>query len=78
MSAQEAKKDKNTAPKPVPAAAPAPAATPAAPPPAWIDDTSNPRRQMIARVVFVAVCIYVAMIWLLALDQTFHWGIFKP
>jgi len=79
MSAQEAKKGKK-GPSPSPAAsaaAPATASAPAAPP-AWIDDASNPRRQMIARVALVAVCIYVAMIWLLALDQTFHWGIFKP
>ncbi len=79
MSAQDAKKDKNAASaKPAPAATTAPAGAQTAPPPAWIDDASNPRRQMIAKVVFVGVCIYVAMIWLLALDQTFHWGIFKP
>ena len=52
--------------------------TPPTPPPAWIDDTSNPRRQMIAKIVLVGVWIYVAAIWLLALDQTFNWGIFKP
>ncbi len=74
MSAKEAKKNKNNPPAPPPPASPAaPAAAPA-----WIDDTSNPRRQMIAKIVLVVVCIYVAMIWLLALDQTFHWGIFKP
>ena len=78
MSAQEAKKNKKPAPGPAPAAGSAPAATPASAPPAWIDDASHPRRQMIAKVILVAVCMYVAMIWLLALDQTFHWGIFKP
>lgn len=36
------------------------------------------RHPKIANVIFVALCIYVAMIWLLALDQTFHWGIFGP
>jgi hypothetical protein len=77
MSAQEAKKSKNTAPKPTPTSGSAPAAIPAAAP-AWMDDTSNPRRQMIAKVTLVVVWIYVAMLWLLALDQTFHWGIFKP
>ena len=32
----------------------------------------------IANAIFAALCVYVAMIWLLALDQTFHWGIFGP
>jgi len=26
----------------------------------------------------VAVCIYIAMLYLLALDQQFNWGIFGP
>jgi hypothetical protein len=36
------------------------------------------RHPKIANAIFAALCIYVAMIWLLALDQTFHWGIFGP
>jgi hypothetical protein len=36
------------------------------------------RHPKIANVIFGALCIYVAMLWLLALDQTFHWGIFGP
>jgi len=75
-----AKKRANN-PPPMPTTEPAPTAAVAempAPPPAWIDDASNPRRQMIAKIVFVGVWIYVAAIWLLALDQTFKWGIFKP
>lgn len=27
--------------------------------------------------VFVALCFYVALIWLMALDQKFHWGLFS-
>ncbi|HWA08813.1 MAG TPA: hypothetical protein VG838_05025 [Opitutaceae bacterium] len=50
----------------------APSAPAAAAPP------DDPRRRMIANVTMVVVSLYVAMIWLLALDQQFHWGIFKP
>jgi hypothetical protein len=73
-----------------PAASPSPApVTPAAaatlPPPApeagasgaWID-SADPRRRMIGKIVLVGVWLYVAALWLLALDQTFHWGIFGP
>jgi hypothetical protein len=34
------------------------------------------RRRMVANVVLAAVWVYVAMIFLLAMDQQFHWGIF--
>jgi hypothetical protein len=34
------------------------------------------QRRPIANVALAAVWVYVAMIWLLALDQQFHWGIF--
>ncbi|HUR58161.1 MAG TPA: hypothetical protein VM029_10660 [Opitutaceae bacterium] len=44
---------------------------------AWIDST-DPRRRMIGKVVLAGVWIYVAALWLLALDQTFNWGIFGP
>jgi hypothetical protein len=44
---------------------------------AWMD-SSDPRKRMIGKIVFVGVWIYVAALWLLALDQTFHWGIFGP
>jgi hypothetical protein len=33
---------------------------------------------MIGKIVLVGVWLYVAALWLLALDQTFHWGIFGP
>jgi hypothetical protein len=44
---------------------------------AWLD-SADPRRRAIAKVVFVALWIYVAALWLLALDQWFNWGIFGP
>jgi hypothetical protein len=44
---------------------------------AWIDST-DPRKRTIGKIVLVGVWIYVAALWLLALDQTFHWGIFGP
>lgn len=36
------------------------------------------RRRVVANLVLIAAWIYVAMIYLLALDQQFHWGIFGP
>jgi len=61
----------------IPAAASAAAATAPEPQVAWLDST-DPRKRKIGQIVFVAVWIYVAALWLLALDQTFHWGIFGP
>ena len=49
----------------------------AEPPAAWVDST-DPRKRAIGKVVLIGVWIYVAALWLLALDQTFHWGIFGP
>lgn len=46
-------------------------------PVAWIDST-DPRRRMMGQLVLAGVWIYVAALWLLALDQTFNWGIFGP
>lgn len=89
MSAKHSKKSakgETVAPKAAssPAATPAPATAPAAtsvaaaePAPAWIDST-DPRKRTIGKIVLVGVWIYVAALWLLALDQTFHWGIFGP
>ena len=45
--------------------------------PSWID-SADPRRRMIAKIVLVGIWIYVAALWLLALDQWFNWGIFGP
>jgi hypothetical protein len=41
-------------------------------------EAANPpgKRSVVANVVLAAVWLYVAMIFLLALDQQFHWGIF--
>lgn len=63
----------------------APVSTPAAPPPtppaasaSVPPQPADPRRRMIANITLVGFSLYVAMIWLLALDQQFHWGLFKP
>jgi hypothetical protein len=85
MSAKKNSKSRANAPMPASAAAnkPAVAATSAAgdatadAPPAWID-SPDPRKRTIGKIVLVVVWIYVAALWLLALDQTFHWGIFGP
>jgi hypothetical protein len=91
MSAKPAKKNgpKPMPPTPVqPAATPVPAtvgagsASPAAAQPntsfvPWIE-SADPKKRMIGKIVLVAAWIYVAALWLLALDQTFHWGIFGP
>ena len=45
--------------------------------PAWIDST-DPRKRLMGKFVLVGIWIYVAALWLLALDQTFNWGIFGP
>jgi hypothetical protein len=90
MSAKPSKKSAKKNPVSAPAGgAPAPAAvattsvtsaaataTPPAPA-AWIDST-DPRKRTMGKVVLVGIWIYVAALWLLALDQTFHWGIFGP
>jgi hypothetical protein len=67
-----------TAGSPV-SAATAPAATlPAdAAPESWLD-SADPKKRMWGKIIFVGIWIYVAALWLLALDQTFNWGIFGP
>ena len=75
-----AKSAKQSAPRAAPAAstAPAPATSAVVTAPAsWLDST-DPRRRMWGKIIFCAVWIYVGALWLLALDQTFHWGIFGP
>lgn len=65
---------------PIPAAASAGAGAgtlPATEGTSWLDST-DPRKRMWGKIIFVGVWIYVAALWLLALDQTFHWGIFGP
>ena len=56
-----------TVPQPAPVAGPADAPAP-----------FYERHPKIANAIFVALWLYVAALWLLALDQTFHWGIFGP
>ena len=89
MSAKHSKKSARKEPAaPAPAIPSSPvAATPtgpsadataiATPPTAWIDST-DPRKRTFGKIVLIAVWVYVAALWLLALDQTFHWGIFGP
>lgn len=92
MSAKHSKKG-GPKPAPAPAAEPASAPAGGIPAPAgasvagtsavteahvaWMD-SADPQKRMIGKIVFVGVWIYVAALWLLALDQTFHWGIFGP
>lgn len=81
MSAKKNSKSRDAKPAPAstPAmatAAPAPAAEPEAHV-AWIDST-DPRKRLVGKITLVAVWIYAAALMLLALDQTFYWGIFGP
>ena len=78
-----AKKNSKSAPsQPAPSTPPATAAAPTSEPAAeahvaWIDST-DPRKRMVGKIALVAGWLYVAALLLLALDQTFHWGIFGP
>jgi len=36
------------------------------------------KRGWVSNLILAAVWVYVAMIYLLACDQQFHWGIFSP
>ena len=53
------------------------AAAVTATPTSWID-SSDPRKRMWGKIIFAGVWIYVGALWLLALDQTFNWGLFGP
>ncbi len=90
MSAKPAKKSAAKAPSPssadlaaatattaTTAAASAPAPEPAAPAPAWID-SPDPRKKRLGQAVLAGVWLYVAALWLLAVDQYFNLGIFGP
>ena len=84
MSAKKNSKSRDVKPAPASApalatAAPAPAASTTEPEAhvAWIDST-DPRKRLVGKITLVAVWIYAAALMLLALDQTFHWGIFGP
>ena len=88
MSAKPAKKSAKREPARAPdsvAPATTAAATPAmafgatTPPaaPAWIDST-DPRKRLVGKFLLAGIWIYVGALWLLALDQTFNWGIFGP
>lgn len=62
------------------AASPAPSATASAAGTAATigSGSSDPRRGPWGKVIIAGVWVYVAALWLLALDQTFNWGIFGP
>lgn len=79
MSAKPAKKKSQPAPTssapvtPVPAVpVPAPASASST---SWLD-SDNPRQRLYGQIALVVVWLYVAALWLLALDQLFGWGIF--
>ncbi len=77
MSAKPSKQSANPPPPARPSPAPAPTAPADAVTTSWID-SSDPRKQMWGKIILIAVWIYVGALCLLALDQTFHWGIFGP
>ncbi len=78
MSAKPSKQRANppSPARPSPTSAPTATAADAATT-SWID-SSDPRKRMWGKIILVAVWIYVGALCLLALDQTFHWGIFGP
>ena len=39
-------------------------------------DSPDPRKRLWGKVIFIAVCFYIAALCLLVLDQTYHFGIF--
>lgn len=43
----------------------------------WIE-SADPKRRTWGKIILIALWIYVAALWLLALDQTFDWGLFGP
>ncbi len=66
-----------TTERPAAADAPAPAPVSAAASTPWIE-SSDPKKRMWGKIALIAIWLYVAALWLLALDQTFHWGLFGP
>ncbi len=78
MSAKPAKKKSQPAPTPTPpgalptGTAAAPAAEPAT---SWLD-SADPRKRRYGQIALILVWLYVAALWLLALDQLFGWGLF--
>ncbi len=88
MSKKNRPKPAASAPMPSLQSAPAAVAAGAAPAPtaeavapgehvAWMDST-DPRKRLIGQIAYVLIWVYVAALCLLALDQTFNWGIFGP
>lgn len=78
MSAKPAKKKSQPAPTPATTVAPAPVAAlapGAESSTSWLD-SADPRQRRYGQIALVVVWLYVAALWLLALDQLFGWGIF--
>jgi hypothetical protein len=71
-----AKKPNSGATPPPAASAPAAAAESTAPG-SWLD-SRDPKKRLWGKIILTALWVYVAALWLLALDQSFHWGIFGP
>ncbi len=79
MSAKHSQRKAPPAPaptKPTPSAATVGVAAETAAP-SWLD-SADPRKRLGGKIIFVALWLYVGALWLLALDQMFHWGIFGP
>lgn len=80
MSAKPSRR--NARPTTVGATPPSAPATPAvaagegAAAPSWLD-SPDPRRRQLGRWLLAGIGVYIAALWLLALDQTFRWGIFS-
>ena len=85
MSAKKSSQQPKKSPTPPAAPAPAAAVTLGAIAPAataeemtpWIEST-DPRKRRWGKIALVVLWVYVAALWLLALDQWFNWGIFGP
>jgi hypothetical protein len=71
-------KKKRPAPAPISAATVPSVAHVEPPSTATSEEPFYKRHPKIANVIYAALWAYVAALWLLALDQTFHWGIFGP
>lgn len=66
------------APTPAQASAPSIAAATTAAGPQAVASPNPERQKLIANITMVVVCVYIAALYLLALDQWFKWGIFGP
>jgi hypothetical protein len=68
----------SVAPAPTGTVAPSMAAAASASSTGAVAATNPQRQRLIANITMVVVCLYIAALYLLALDQWFKWGIFGP